>query len=226
MYVPPNNPNMQALYRAQIAGIVLAPANRTEEGYIRLKTNPRNLYLYLALGIFMLLSPLSYIFLLEQTSMLFIVLSFIPAALLLGFAVATFFKQKVILVGEEHISVKRPLVKKRVYSYDRIVEMRCFPQANVSGRYHGTVPLQNVMELVFDDKRVLKLPVLMPGYADLFEMIASKTFFETEISKVVQYYYRLGIDIRNKRVVQENIFPGMGDGGAPGGDPTNPFEGF
>lgn len=81
------------------------------------------------------------------------------------------------------------------------------------------------MELIFDDKRVLKLPVLMPGYADLFEMIASRTFFETEISKVVQYYFRLGIDIRNKRVVQENIFPGMGDG-TPGGDPTNPFDGF
>ena len=129
-------------------------------------------------------------------------------------------------MGEEHISVKRPLSKKRVYSYDRIVEMRCFPQANVSGRYHGAVPLQNVMELIFDDKRVLKLPVLMPGYADLIEMSASRTFFETEISNVVQYYFRLGIDIRNKRVVQENIFPGMGDGGTSGGDPTNPFDGF
>lgn len=224
MYMPPNNPNMQALYRAQIAGIVLAPANRTQEGYIRLKTNPRNLYLYLALGVFMLLSPLSYLLLFEQVPVLFTVLSFIPAALLLGLAAVTFFRQKVVLVGEQNICVKRPLAKKRVYSYDRIREMRCFPQSASAGRYPGAPPMQNIMELTFDDKRVLKLPILMPGYADLFEMIASRTYFETEISKIVQYYFRLGIDIRNKRVVQENIFPGMDD--TPSGDPNNPFEGF
>ena len=215
-------PDMQALYRAQIAGLVLAPANRTDEGYIRLKTNPRNFYLALSLFAFSLFSAV-FTLAVYGADLLFTIFSFLPAAFLLGFACVTFFRQKTILIGDNDIAIKRPLAKRRVYPYDRITDMQCFPQANVSGRFHGTVPLRNVMTLTFDDKKTLNLPILMPGYADLFEMISARTAFETEISKIVQYYYRLGIDIRQKCVVQENIFPGMGDSG---GDPSNPFEGF
>ena len=232
------NPNfdMQAIYRAQIAGLVLSPASRTEEGSIRLRTSPRNLYLYLVLFFFLLMSPLSYLLLFEGVPLAFTILTFAPAAVLLVLLVITLCRQKTILIDEHAVTVRPLLWRKRVYTYDRVTAMSCFPQGNASGRYHGTIPLQNVMVLTFDDKKSIKLPVVMPGYADLFRILDANTNFESEISKVVQYYFRLGIDIRNKCTIQPDVFPGMGgtngsgmngpSGGAGGSDPNNPFEGF
>ena len=226
-------PHMSAIYRAQIAGMVLAPANR-RDGSIYLRTNPRQIYLYLLVFFLVLTSPLVYLTMIGPTPLMLAV-CFLPAALVLGLVVYSWAKQKVILINENELSYKYTFTRRRTYTFDRIVAMNCLPAGKP--RPDGSVPAQNLMVLTFDDKKILKLPILMPGYAELYGIFADRTYFADELEKVAGYYFMLGIDIKNRCTVQQqDIFPGMGGpgaGGAAGGgssgnssDPNNPFEGF
>ena len=215
----PGAPDFGAIYRAQIAGMVLSPAAR-KDGDILLKTNPRNLYLYLMLFLVTLMSPLSYLFFFGLPPVLLII-SMIPSLVVLGFALHAFAQMKTIRINENQISFKSSLRRERTYSYDRVTSMTCFPAGKP--RPDGTVPARNLMILTFDDKRTLRLPVLMPGYAELFGILSTRTDFGDELAKVERYYFALGIDIRNRCMVTDDVFPDMN---GPRSDPGNPFEGF